>query len=301
VKNLGQLIILGELEVKQIELDNSTEYSKESEKDYYLSLGLCNCENCINNKNINMLNKDQTNTLISIIDKLEDSSLKDEFLSQLNNLIIKSEEVREQIEPINMKDIYKRFKVPNQNITIKDLQEEIKNLKQEIQLLKENDISLEYRLLELEGKDIIRDQHKIELEPSNDKAKTSNNNYINLLSLITTHKWHTEIKLVIKGEIFITIALIDSGVDVNCIQEGLIPIQYYEKTLEKVTSTNGSKMNIQYKLSNAKICKGKICYNTSFVLIKNMNTCMILGTPFLTLLYPFQVTEKWLITNTMNK
>ena len=42
-------------------------------------------------------------------------------------------------------------------------------------------------------------------------------------------------------------------------------------------------MNIQYKLSNAKICKGKICYNTSFVLIKNMNACMILGTPFLTL------------------
>ena len=42
-----------------------------------------------------MLNKDQTNTLISIIDKLQDSPLKDEFLSQLNNLIIKSEEVRE--------------------------------------------------------------------------------------------------------------------------------------------------------------------------------------------------------------
>ena len=92
-----------------------------------------------------MLNKDQTNTLISIIDKLDDPPLKDEFLSQLNNLITKSEEVREQIEPINMEDIYKRLKVPNQNIIIKDLQEEIKNLKQEIQLLKENDISLEYR------------------------------------------------------------------------------------------------------------------------------------------------------------
>jgi len=52
-----------------------------------------------------MLNKEQTNNLISIIDKLEDSPLKDEFSSQLNNLIIKSEKVREQIEPINMKDI----------------------------------------------------------------------------------------------------------------------------------------------------------------------------------------------------
>jgi len=136
-------------------------------------------------------------------------------------LIIKSEEVREQIEPINMKDIYKRFKVPNQNITIKDLQEEIKNLKQEIQLLKENDISLEYRLLELEGKDMIRNQSKVELETktSNYEAETSNNNYINLLSLITTHKWHTEIQLLIKGEMFNTIALIDSGADVNCIQD----------------------------------------------------------------------------------
>jgi len=42
-----------------------------------------------------MLNKEQTKTLISIIDKLEHSPLKNEFLSQLNNLIIKSEEVRE--------------------------------------------------------------------------------------------------------------------------------------------------------------------------------------------------------------
>ena len=119
--------------------------------------------------------------------------------------------------------------------------------------------------------------------------------------MITTHKWHIEIKLIIKGEIFNTIILIYSGADVNCIQEGLIPTQYYEKTLEKVTSANGSKMNIQYKFSNEKICKGKICYNTSFVLIKNMNPCMILGTPFLTLLYHFQVTEKGLITNTMGK
>jgi len=80
-----------EIEVEQIESANSTEYSKESEEDYCLGLGLCSCENCISDKNINMLNKDQTNTLISIIDKLEDSPLKDEFLSQLNHLIIKSE------------------------------------------------------------------------------------------------------------------------------------------------------------------------------------------------------------------
>nr|KYP36858.1 Enzymatic polyprotein [Cajanus cajan] len=48
-------------------------------------------------------------------------------------------------------------------------------------------------------------------------------------------------------------------------------------------------MKINYKLSSAKICKNKICYETSFVLVKNMNIPCILGTPFLSLLYPFCV------------
>jgi len=34
--------------------------------------------------------------------------------------------------------------------------------------------------------------------------------YINLLSLITTHEWYSEIALIIKGESFTTIVLIDS-------------------------------------------------------------------------------------------
>jgi len=50
---------------------------------------------------------------------------------------------------------------------------------------------------------------------------------MNLLSIITTHKWHTVIKIVIKNEIFTMVILIDSGgADVNCIQERLTPTQY---------------------------------------------------------------------------
>ena len=45
--------------------------------------------------------------------------------------------------------------------------------------------------------------------------------------LITTHKWHVEVTLVIKEEIFKTIALVNSRADVNSIQEGLIATQYY--------------------------------------------------------------------------
>ena len=83
---------------------------------------------------------------------MEESSLKIEFLHQLNDLIQKDEESwKEIIQPINMKEIYIRFKTQSEQITIKDLQNEIKNLKQEIQIFKQNDITLEYRLLKLEG------------------------------------------------------------------------------------------------------------------------------------------------------
>ena len=60
---------------------------------------------------------------------MEDFPLKIEFLHQLNNLIKRDEESRVQISPINMKDIYNRFKTLLKQVTIKDLQNEIKALK----------------------------------------------------------------------------------------------------------------------------------------------------------------------------
>ena len=44
-----------------------------------------------------------------------------------------------------------------------------------------------------------------------------------------------------------SIALIDSGADQNCMQEGLIPTKYYEKTSERLSAANGSKLNIKDK------------------------------------------------------
>ena len=36
------------------------------------------------------------------------------------------------------------------------------------------------------------------------------------------------------------LALIDTGADLNCVQEGLISTTYYEKTTERLSSDNGS-------------------------------------------------------------
>ena len=42
--------------------------------------------------------------------------------------------------------------------------------------------------------------------------------------------------------------MIDSGADMNCIQEGLIPSKYFEKSTERLVSANGSQMKIKYEL-----------------------------------------------------
>ena len=68
------------------------------------------------------------------------------------------------------------------------------------------------------------------------------------------HKWYTEITLVVHKEFSLTvIALVDSGADINCIQEGLIPSKYYESTTDRLTQANGDRLKISNKLRHTYI------------------------------------------------
>jgi hypothetical protein len=55
-------------------------------------------------------------------------------------------------------------------------------------------------------------------------------------------------------------------------------------------------MHIKYEINNAHVCKDKVCFKTSFVLVKNLNDKMILGLPFIHLLYPFTTKEDGITT-----
>ena len=61
----------------------------------------------------------------------------------------------------------------------------------------------------------------LEKEISHDKEIDHNkHNILSLIDRAIFQKWHTEVTLVIKKEFSLTeVALIDSGVDTNCIQE----------------------------------------------------------------------------------
>ena len=79
--------------------------------------------------------------------------------------------------------------------------------------------------------------------------------YIDIISRIDFQKWHSKVKIVISKDFeFEVIALIDSGADLNCIQEGIIPSKYFQQTRERLSSANGSKMQMKYKIPKAHVC-----------------------------------------------
>jgi hypothetical protein len=60
-------------------------------------------------------------------------------------------------------------------------------------------------------------------------------------------------------------------------------------------------MQITFEISKAHVCQDNVYFKTSFVLVKNMTDKVILGLPFITLLYPFTTDHDGLITYPMDE
>ena len=87
----------------------------------------------------------------------------------------------------------------------------------------------------------------------------------------------------------------------NCIQEGLIPTVYFVKTSKRLSTASNDPLKVQYKIPQGHICKNGICIKTSFSLVKNISHQIVLGTPFLTQLYPFSIDSQGLKTKYNNQ
>ncbi|KAL4202081.1 hypothetical protein AMTRI_Chr02g219240 [Amborella trichopoda] len=113
---------------------------------------------------------------------------------------------------------------------------------------------------------------------------------LNLINRLLNQKWYTLIKIIVQNEYtFQSLALIDSGDDLNCINERLVPIKYFDKTTQILNKADGSKLCIHYKLSNAAICNNGIRLELPFIMVKGLNQAVILGTPFISMLYPIVI------------
>ena len=122
--------------------------------------------------------------------------------------------------------------------------------------------------------------------------------FLNIIDRMIFQKWYTEITLIVHKEFSLTvIALVDSGADMNCIQEGLIPSKYYESTTDRLTQANWDRLKISNKLTKAYIYNNGINLRTPFFLTDKLSSKVILGNPFLALLYPFHTTDNGICTN----
>ena len=55
---------------------------------------------------------------------------------------------------------------------------------------------------------------------------------IDTINRIDFQKWHSKFKIVISKDFeFEVVALVDSGTDLDCIQEGIIPSKYFQHTM----------------------------------------------------------------------
>ena len=83
------------------------------------------------------------------------------------------------------------------------------------QLENEKDISVFDK-----GKGIIDEEIDTSLNPK----------FLGMMQIVTTHCWYINCTILINNDFKITsISMIDSGADVSCIQEGLIPLRFFEK------------------------------------------------------------------------
>ncbi|MFS7950979.1 putative transcription factor interactor and regulator CCHC(Zn) family [Helianthus anomalus] len=259
------------------DLNNSEDSNSESSSEDNMCecIGPCICEidGTINSLTEN--NKD----LFELLEKIDDKEVKQIYLKQLKEKYKLPIEKEEKV--YNFNETCQRFQtkqIKENHVTITDLQIELKSIKEEIREIKS-------KIKELE-----KGENKKDEENNNN---TENIGKINHLKGLTSQKWYTKLNIIVNNEFRLTlVAMIDSGADMNCIQEGLIPTKYYEKTTYRLSGANGNPLNIKYKLTNVHICKENYCYKTQLVLVKDLTSQIILGLPFITQLYPFTVEEK---------
>lgn len=194
-------------------------------------------DNDLKEHDINVID---SNMLENILNKIKNPEEKLKIL----NILYQAEEKdttnkKEPEGPYSMKYIQDTLNKKKENpSTSEDLKFEIIKLKGEITSLKNQSNNFEKRISNLENKNI----HLGEASTSKTYSQILKNEdfpplnkddeFIQTIEKITSQKWLVKITLLInnsfKKEL---IALIDSGADLNCIREGLIPTKYFEKPL----------------------------------------------------------------------
>ena len=75
------------------------------------------------------------------------------------------------------------------------------------------------------------------------------NNFLFVLKQVTTRKYLIKISLIFSKDFAIdAIALFDTGSDLNCIRENIVPKRFHEKTKERLSAANNLKLKSLLRL-----------------------------------------------------
>jgi len=143
-------------------------------------------------------------------------------------------------------------------------------------------------------KENTNDLERLNHEITNEALGTieEGEHYINAIFKIKYQRFYIKAKIWIGSDFhFEDVALIDTGAEQNCLQEGLIPTQYYEKMREKLYGANHAELDIEYKLTKAYVCNEGFCFKNTCILAKDLDEKIILGIPFISQLKPFGVDD----------
>ena len=261
------------------QINNQTDPEKEIEK----------IENCL--CQINMLTVDQE-LLLEMIDQIEYKEAKAKYIRKvLEQQNSKPKPKANLSNAYQMKDIFQYYK-KQEPATLQDLQEEVKQIKTQIEELKIFNQNIDTRITNLEH------QKEVLTSETNEDLET----FVHSMTIVQKQRWYTKITLRINPDYQSTfIALIDSGADLNCIHEGLIPTVYFLKTSQRLSTASNDPLKVQYKILQGHISKNGICIKTSFLLVKNISHQIVFGTPFLDQLYPFSIDSQGLKTKYNNQ
>ena len=196
-------------------------------------------------KSVNVLTKSEENESlpIKLINQIENPKLQKEYLDKLKKSLMKDETGKKLKSMISFEETLERFnKKKSKELTVNDIQHEIIVVKQEIIELKNEfkniksdntDLRQEFLLLKID-KNLDKQQSDDEQNKHKDGDESSqqallsykgivDNSQLNLVNKVLPPKWFTKVKIVVSHDYHFTVtAMIDSGADMNCIQEGLI-------------------------------------------------------------------------------
>ncbi|CAL9029902.1 unnamed protein product [Prunus brigantina] len=235
----------------------------------------CRDKCCNTLKQISVLTKqeEQEELLIDLISKIENPDLKSEYLRKLRKIITQDTGTSHPSPVINLSSTLERFN-KKKEVSLHDLHSEVKLVKKEIVELKQ----LSHKL-QTENYDIRQVLNALlEKEPSESNSppgspvhkSDKDEQSVNLIKQVNFRKWYSKFTIIVKNFELNTVALFDSGADLNCIKEGLIPTQYYKKSTESLSTASGKSLQLNYEIPKAHVCQNKVCFKTSFVLIKNI-------------------------------